>query len=89
MSIAFPNSSRSYDSTERRVRFLGYDGMFEVRFFIGLDALAKTAAGKISSENDALAAFDATRRRILEVAEKAYLRGKRNNMCVLTATDFH
>lgn len=89
MSIAFPNRSRSFDSTEKRVRFLGYDGMFEVRFFIGLDALAKTGAGSVSSETDALSAFDDKRRSILEAAEKAYLRGKRNNMCVLTPADFH
>lgn len=89
MSIEFPNRSRSYDNTEKRVRFLGHDGMFEVRFFIGLDALAKTVAGKISGEKDALVAFDERRRSILEAAEKAYLRGKRNNMCVLTAADFH
>jgi hypothetical protein len=88
MSIAFPNRSRSYDSTEKRVRFFGYDGMFEVRFFIGLDALAKTAAGIVAGETDALAAFDKMRRLILEAAEKAYLRGKRSNMCVLTAADF-
>lgn len=89
MSIAFPNRSRSYDTTEQRIRFLGHDGMFEVRFFIGLDVLAKTAAAKVSSEKDALSAFDEKRRSILEAAEKAYARGKRNNMCVLTPADFH
>jgi hypothetical protein len=88
MSIAFPNRSRSYDETEKRVRFLGHDGMFEVRFFIGLDALAKTAAAIVSSEKEALSAFDEKRRWILEAAEKAYSRGKNNNMCVLTAADF-
>ena len=88
MSVAFPNRSRSYDPTERRIRFLGYDGVFEVRFFIGLDALAKTAAARVSSETDALAAFDRMRRQILETAEKAYLRGKRNNICVLAPSDF-
>lgn len=88
MSIAFPNSSRSYDATEKRIRFLGYDGMFEVRFFIGIDALAKAVAVSLSGEKDALAAFDRMRRVILETAEKAYARGKRNNMCVLTPADF-
>lgn len=88
MSIAFPNRSRSYDATEKRVRFFGYDGMFEVRFFIGLDALAQIAAGIVSCEKDALAAFDQARRVILEAAERTYLRTKRNNMCVLTAADF-
>ncbi|MBX9454833.1 MAG: DUF1488 domain-containing protein [Rhizobium sp.] len=89
MSIAFPNRSRSFDPTEKRVRFLGHDGMFEVRFFIGLDTLGKTASSAITSEGDALSAFDEKRRLILEAAEKAYARGKRNNMCVLTAADFH
>lgn len=88
MSIAFPNRSRSYDSTEKRVRFFGYDGMFEVRFFIGTDALAAAATGIVACETDALAAFDNARRSILEAAEKTYLRSKRNNMCVLTAADF-
>jgi|EndMetStandDraft_5_1072996.scaffolds.fasta_scaffold1432432_1 hypothetical protein len=89
MSIAFPNRSRSYDAAAQRVRFLGHDGMLEVKFFIGLDALAKTASAKVSSEKDALSAFDDKRRLILEAAEKAYARSKRNNMCVLTAGDFH
>lgn len=89
MPIAFPNHSRSYDTTAKWVRFLGYDGMFEVRFFIGLDALEKTTTASVSNETDALNAFDRMRRLILETAEKAYLRGRRNNRCVLTATDFH
>lgn len=89
MSIAFPNASRSYDSTAGRVRFFGYDGMFEVRFFVGLDVLAKAVAGGVSGENEALAAFDQVRRAVLKAAEKAYARGRRSNMCVLTPADFH
>lgn len=88
MTIAFPNSSRSYDSTAGRVRFFGYDGMFEVRFFVGLDVLAKAVAARVSGENEALAAFDKVRRSVLVAAEKAYSRGKRSTMCVLTPADF-
>jgi hypothetical protein len=88
MSINFPNRSRSYDETEKRVRFLGYDGMFEIKFFVGIDALAKAVARHVSGESEGLAAFDTMRRQILEAAERVYGRGKRGNMIVLTAADF-
>lgn len=87
MSIAFPNQSRSYNESERSVRFMGYDGMFEVRFAIGIDTLAKAVAAKLSSEKDALSAFDGIRKRILETAERVYGKRKHSNMLVLTAAD--
>jgi hypothetical protein len=37
MTIAFPNSARSYDETARRIRLLGDDGMFEIRFFVDIE----------------------------------------------------
>jgi hypothetical protein len=88
MALTFPNRSRSYDENGHRIRFFGYDGMFEVRFFLELDALAKAFTKKISGENDCLAAFDAMRKLILETAEKVYGQRKGANMHVLTSSDF-
>ena len=39
MAIAFPNRARSYDENARRIRFLGHDGMFEIRFSLDIDVL--------------------------------------------------
>lgn len=88
MSIASPNQSRSYNEIERTIRFMGHDGMFEVRFTIGIDTLAKAVAAKLSGEKEALSAFDGTRKRIPDAAEKLYGKSKRSNMLVLTAADF-
>ncbi len=32
MTLAFPNTARSFDDVRKAVRFFGYDGMFEIRF---------------------------------------------------------
>ena len=88
MSLTFPNQSRSYDESNRRIRFSGYDGMFEIRFFLEIDALAKAYSGKISGEREYLSAFDSIRKRILAAAEKAYGRGQSKSMCILTIADF-
>jgi Protein of unknown function (DUF1488) len=37
--VAFPNGSRSYDSTRLAVRFWGYDQSMEVPFFISAAVL--------------------------------------------------
>jgi hypothetical protein len=87
MAVAFPNSARSYDEANRRVRFLGYDGMFEVRFFVSADVLAGELSQPTTSAGDYLAAFDALRPRIQKVAERAYAR-TRNSMIVLNLEDF-
>jgi hypothetical protein len=88
MGLTFPNQSRSYDEANRRIRFSGYDGMFEIRFFLEIDALAKAFSGTISGERDYLAAFDSIRKQVLAVAEKAYGRGQSRTMCTLTIADF-
>lgn len=41
MTLAFPNSARSFDDVRKAVRFFGHDGMFEIRFFVEAAALAK------------------------------------------------
>ena len=76
MTLIFPNRSRSYDDARNAVRFLGYDGMFEVPFFIGAAALIKPKSSEIPA-SEYLVAFDAARGTILEVATKVYARGRR------------
>lgn len=72
MALSFPNASRSYDEAHSRVRFLGHDGMFEIRFYVLAEVLAGELAQRNLSENDYLASFDAQRARILDVARNAY-----------------
>jgi hypothetical protein len=83
MALTFPNASRSYDAAGRRVRFVGYDGMFQVAFFVETAAIAKASL----NESGYLEAFDAARTSIQEIARKAYS-NSRKNMYVLTKTDF-
>ena len=87
MTLNFPNQSRSYDAMSQRVRFLGYDGMLAVPFFLEVAALWKQKPSGDSSEAGYLDAFDANRVSIHEVARKAYARG-RKNVYVLTRSDF-
>lgn len=87
MALMFPNRSRSYDTAHQRVRFLGYDGLFEVPFFIETAAFSKARSNTHSAEEDYLAAFDAARGTILDVARDVYSSGRRN-IYVLTPADF-
>ena len=50
MTLAFPNPSRSFDRTRNAVRFTGYDGMFEVPFFIEIGALVKSTSEQRMSD---------------------------------------
>ncbi|MBW8635866.1 DUF1488 domain-containing protein [Hoeflea sp. WL0058] len=86
MTLAFPNSSRSYDRTRNAVRFVGHDGMFEVAFLIEAEALGKHGGGLLS-ETDCLTAFDSSLASIHRAACKAYSRG-RKTLCILKAVDF-
>jgi hypothetical protein len=83
MTLTFPNRSRSYDEARQRVRFIGHDGMFEVPFFVETDALPSAAAG----EANYLAAFDAARATIHDIAREIYGNSRRK-VYVLTAADF-
>jgi hypothetical protein len=87
MALTFPNRSRSYDEAGQHIRFLGYDGMFEIPFLIEVEALTDTIGAAATAEAGYLAAFDAARDSILDVARKAYSRG-RKNLFVLTSADF-
>ncbi len=87
MAIAFPISARSYDETAKRIRFLGHDGMFEIRFFVEVDVLPMGPSAVSASERDYLAAFDRLRTKILDVAKRVYT-SKRTNSIVLRSADF-
>lgn len=88
MSIAFPNPSRSYDPAQRRVAFWGHDRAMEVRFFIEENALYKLAPRTQKIEAAILAAFDAARERIMEVAAATYAPSDRRSDYILSASDF-
>ena len=89
VTLDFPNPSRSFDEVRNAVRFIGHDGMFEVRFFVEADALAgpraRTSRTEVT-EAACLAAFDRARSSIYEVARKLYSRGRQTNY-VITIRD--
>lgn len=90
MTLAFPNPSRSFDEVRNAVRFMGHDGMFQIRFFIEAGALTKSDAGKREAsalEARSLSAFDALRTSVYDAARKAYSNGRRDSY-TLTAADF-
>jgi hypothetical protein len=90
MTLDFPNRSRSFDEPRNAIRFVGYDGMFEVPFFVEAAALAgvgKRSGETAASEAECLAAFDAARGSIQEVAREAYSHDRRTSY-LLTAADF-
>lgn len=84
MTIEFPNLSRSFDRIRNAVRFVGYDGMFEVNFFIDAPELANAGTGA-SLEDRSLSAFDASRSAIYDIARKAYSRGRHNSYKISAA----
>lgn len=85
MTLKFPNRSRSFDETRNAVRFIGHDSMVEVPFFIEAGALL-TQDGTKSSAADCLAAFDAARGSVHDVAREAYSHARRT-LYTLTAAD--
>jgi hypothetical protein len=72
MTLSFPNPARSYDESKRRVRFLGHDGMFEVRFFVAAEVLSSNLVERTAVSDDYLASFDSLRPKILKAAQAAY-----------------
>ncbi|EPE94209.1 DUF1488 domain-containing protein [Rhizobium grahamii] len=85
MALNFPNRSRSFDRARKGVSFIGYDGMFEVRFLIEAAALGNSGMAN-TSEAACLDAFDAARATIQEAACRAYA-SRRGNSFTLTAHD--
>lgn len=87
MALSFPNRSRSYDERGRRVRFWGYDGAFEITFFVEQRAFARISPDAKLDEAGYLSAFDRCRDRILQVAAKMYTR-RRKEVYTLLESDF-
>lgn len=85
MSLTFPNRSRSFDETKHGVRFIGYDGMFEVPFLVEAAAL-QDKGSTTASEASCLAAFDAGRSSIQDVARRIYS-NRRHITYVIRAAD--
>ena len=89
MRLSFPNPSRSFDSSQSRVCFWGYDSAIEVSFFVEADALKRLCPEMSSAEAGFLKAFDTTRKQIQEVADKVYVRGGKGTYAYsLSADDF-
>ncbi len=87
MSISFPNASRSYDPTRRRIRFWAHDSAMEIPFFVEEDALYRMNPKMKDDEDAKLATFDAMRQRIQAAATGVHARGNRS-FYVLAASDF-
>jgi Protein of unknown function (DUF1488) len=84
MTLMFPNGSRSFDEERQGVRFVAYDGMFEVPFLV--EAVALSDRHPAASEDSCLAAFDAARASIRAAALKIY-KGRRPAIYVIGAAD--
>lgn len=89
MVLSFPNQSRSFDATRRRVRFWGYDSTIEISFFLEAGALQKLNPMIKDAEAGFLRAFDAALERIHEVADTVYKRDRTGAYAyTLAAEDF-
>ena len=75
--LTFPNHSRSYDATQRGVRFWGYDRSMETPFLVTADALRRISPGMQSDAADSLRVFDSNRARICAIAARVYARDRR------------
>jgi hypothetical protein len=87
MTLSFPNPSRSYDESRHSVRFVGHDGLTQIRFFLPVSILADDLIARMPTETDYLSAFDGKRKDIFEVARKAY-ESRRKDMIELDQTSF-
>ncbi len=74
MALSFPNQSRSYDATRRRVRFWAYDEALEIPFFVEAEALRHIDSQLAESEGGFLGTFDLHRDRICKAADRVYSR---------------
>lgn len=87
MALSFLNPSRSYDEENRRVRFIGYDGMRSVPFAIEIGALRAKGLSLLDGEAESLAAFDASLGAIHDVAREVY-KSNPQTTYLLRAADF-
>ena len=89
MRLSFPNPSRSFDTSNSRVCFWGYDNAIEVSFFVETDALKQLCPKMSDVEAGFLQAFDTVHDRIHEIANKIYVRdSKRSYSYIIAAEDF-
>jgi len=89
MKLRFSNPSRSFDETQSRILFWGYDKTIEISFFLEFDALIKISPETTRVEKELLLTFDKARTRIYEVANKKYESAeKRTFAYIITAKDF-
>lgn len=82
MSLMFPNTARSYDDAKRRIRFLGHDGMFEVKFFVDADVVIRELPHQGASERELLVAFDRMLDKIHVVAARLYKKNARTSITI-------
>lgn len=85
-NLEFPNPTRSFDEARNAVRFVGYDNMVPIPFFVEAGALLKSGMDA-ASEAEYLAAFDASLSSIHNAARKAHSKGN-SRPCTLTIADF-
>ncbi|KQV35070.1 MULTISPECIES: DUF1488 domain-containing protein [unclassified Rhizobium] len=88
MTLSFPNAARSYDETHMRVRFTGYDGMFEIKCFLSVDVFSGELSPRNATEKAYLAAFDDMRAQILETARRVY-KSRPQATILLDRSHFH
>ncbi|MDH4991029.1 DUF1488 domain-containing protein [Aquamicrobium lusatiense] len=84
MALAFPNQSRSFDDVNIGVRFIGHDGMVSVPFMVESEALRKMGFAT-QSESSTLAAFDAARTSIYEIARDVYSHARQTTYRITAA----
>lgn len=84
MTLMFPNGCRRFDQERQGIRFVAYDGMFEVPFLV--EAAALVDGHPTASEESCLAAFDAARASIRATALKVY-KGRRSTIYVIGVAD--
>ena len=75
--LSFPNESRNYETGGDRIKFWGNDGIVDVPFFLETNILFRLYPRTGNTEAAILAAFDAGRTRIQQMASKAYSRTRR------------
>lgn len=89
MKLHFPNPSRSFDENKNRVQFWGYDSAIEISFYVEADALKRLCPEMDDIEKSYLLAFDDSRDKIYEIADKLYSHGRKGNYAyILGAKDF-
>jgi hypothetical protein len=85
MALVFPNLCRSYDATQRCVRFWAYDEALEIPYFVEEGALCRMDPKVTRDEAGLLEVFDRHRDRILKAATGVYRRHSRASYTLAAA----